>query len=84
MVGTEVERSVVAPPGLQAFFDQVIDMLDDTLGNNNPTTFSQTAFFQTKSPPADLRPYVKWISPTLSHYLIFFPTKDPFCFCVRT
>jgi hypothetical protein len=63
VVGTEVERSVVAPPGLQEFFNQVIDMLDEVLGISNPATFSQTAFFQTESPPADLTPYVKWSFP---------------------
>ena len=32
-------------------------------GNTLPKTFHQTCLFQTDAPPANLRPYIKWISP---------------------
>jgi hypothetical protein len=75
VVGTEVARSILAPPGLEEFFGEITAMLDAALGiSGNKRAFAQTAFFQTKSPPANLRPYVRSVFPD-SGFLRHFPSE---------
>lgn len=67
---SEVARRLTLPEGLE-FLRPIFTQLEAAVGGASPVRFAQTAFFQTVSPPADLRPYVSTVVPAPGPLLHF-------------